>query len=366
MLLKVVTYSIDKFIYNRYHINIRFYRKEASIINIKKIFPGLILCIFIAIISKILGVYVPSLGAATISIFLGIFLGNTIAKSTIFHCGTKFSEGTLLSISVVLLGATLSIKNILHIGFKGLLFIIIQMLLTIAFVIIIGKKMKFSTDFTLLMASGNSVCGSSAIASCAPVIGANNKDKGISITMVNISGTALMLIIPIITTILYKNEIVKSSALIGGILQSVGQVVASGSIISEDVKELATIFKIVRIIFLVGVIIILGIIKEHSLSAGFEDFENINKKEKSRLKMPWYIKGFFILCFLYSVGAIPQILSKHIKNIDNFIEIIALAGIGMNVSIVDLLKQGLKTSLFCTFIGIAQIIFAISLIYFLF
>ena len=38
------------------------------------------------------------------------------------------------------------------------------------------------------MASGNAVCGSSAIAATAPVIEADDKDKGISITIVNITG----------------------------------------------------------------------------------------------------------------------------------------------------------------------------------
>ncbi|MGO0807266.1 putative sulfate exporter family transporter, partial [Clostridioides difficile] len=42
--------------------------------------------------------------------------------------------------------------------------------------------------------------------------------------------------------------------MIGGTLQSIGQVVASGAIVGENVKDLATIFKIVRVIFLVVVV----------------------------------------------------------------------------------------------------------------
>ena len=56
---------------------------------------------------------------------------------------------------------------------------------------------------------------------------------------------------------LYNHE-VKTSAMIGGTLQSVGQVVASGEMVNEHVKELATIFKIVRVIFLVVVVFVLG------------------------------------------------------------------------------------------------------------
>ena len=335
--------------------------------RIKEVLPGLIVCIVIAVSSKIIGRFVPSLGAATISIFLGILIGNVIGKQDKLNRGTKFAESTLLSISVVLLGATLSIEAIFEIGWQGIVFIIIQMALTIAFIVVVGKKMKFNIDFVLLMASGNSVCGSSAIASCAPVIHANSKDKGIAITMVNVTGTVLMIILPVIASFLYQGQLVQSSALIGGILQSVGQVVAAGSIVSDAVKEMATVFKIVRIIFLVVVILILGSIKERSLVKGIQDMEEEEHSHthQSRLKMPWYIKGFFLLCILYTLKIIPQSLSTLIKNLDNFIEIIALAGIGMRVSIADLLKQGAKASLFCVYIGVAQIIFAVLMIWIL-
>lgn len=340
-------------------------RKTSIGQSVKEVLPGLIVCIVIAIASKIIGKFIPSLGAATISIFLGILVGNLIGRQDKLNKGTKFAEGTLLSISVVLLGATLSIWTIFEIGWQGILYIILQMAVTIAFIVIVGKKMKFGIDFVLLMASGNSVCGSSAIASCAPVIHSNSKDKGIAITMVNVTGTVLMIILPIVTSFLYNDALLPSSALLGGILQSVGQVVAAGAIVSEPVKEMATVFKIVRIIFLVVVILVLGSIKDRSIVKGIKDLEEEQHSHthQSRLKMPWYIKGFFLLCILYTLNIIPQSLSALVKDVDNFVEIIALAGIGMRVSIADLLKQGAKSSLFCLYIGLAQIISAVLLIW---
>lgn len=326
--------------------------------------PGTLVCIVIAILSKALAVFVPSLGAATLSIFIGILVGNTFGNKTAFHRGTKFCEGTLLSISVVLLGATLSVSSILNIGIMGILFIILQMIITSVGTIFIGRKMNFSEDFTLLMASGNAVCGSSAIASTAPVINANSKDKGISITMVNVTGTVLMILLPLLTSFLYNNEVFRTSAFLGGILQSVGQVVASASMIGEDVKELATIFKIVRIIFIVGVVFALAAIKNKNTTKAIDAVENEvhSNTHQSRIKMPWYIKGFFITCALYSLSIIPSSWAGTLKELDNFIEIIALAGIGMRVYFSDLIKQGVKTSVYCLFIGLLQVASAIILI----
>lgn len=340
------------------------HKEETASQRVRHIIPGLFVCIVIAIVSKIIGKYIPSLGAATISIFLGILVGNTIGRKDSLNRGTKFAESTLLSISVVLLGATLSVQKILEIGFSGLIYILLQMTITVFGVIVIGKKMKLDMDFTLLMASGNSVCGSSAIASTAPVLQAHSKDKGIAITMVNVTGTVLMIFLPFLTSILYKNELVKSSAMIGGILQSVGQVVAAGSIVSEDVKELATIYKIVRIVFLVVVVLVLAEVKNRSIKKGLEAVEEEihSKTHKSRIKIPWYIIGFFIACILVTIGLIPTAWMTTIKNLDNFLEIIALTGIGMRVYIADLMKQGVKVSLYCLYTAIVQIISAIVLI----
>lgn len=332
------------------------------------ILPGLLVCIGIAILSKILAQFVPSLGAATLSIFIGIFIGNTFGKHDVLNKGTKFSEGTLLSISVVLLGGTLSVETILDIGIIGVLFILLQMTFTVIGAIWVGRKMTFSEDFTLLMASGNAVCGSSAVASTAPVINANSKDKGIAITMVNVTGTVLMILLPLLTAAIFNNELVKTSAFLGGILQSVGQVVAAGSMVNEEVKDLATIFKIVRIVFLVVVVLALASIKNKSVAKGelAVESEMHSHTHQSRIKVPWYIIGFFIAVALYSLNIIPHSLTNVLKEIDNFIEIVALAGIGMRVYISDLIKQGPKTALYCGYIGLIQIVSAIILIVILF
>ena len=70
-----------------------------------------------------------------------------------------------------------------------------------------------------------------------------------------------MFLLPAISKVIYNHDLLHTSGMIGGILQSVGQVVASGAMVNEGVKDLATIFKIVRIIFLVLVVFTFGHIK---------------------------------------------------------------------------------------------------------
>ncbi|NEZ46186.1 putative sulfate exporter family transporter [Clostridium niameyense] len=332
-----------------------------SLKKIKEIIPGLIICIIIAYTGKFLGKFIPTIGGATLAIFLGMLVGNTFGNKKSYAKGSKFAESDLLSYSIVLLGGTLSAQTILKLGISGVGFIIIQMCITVTFALFLGKKLGFSQNFRYLMASGNAVCGSSAIASTAPVIDASDDDKVISITMVNLTGTILMILLPLIAKIAFSTEVIKTSALLGGILQSVGQVVASGSMISESVKDLATIFKIVRIIFLVFVVIILGNLKKRSM-----ENEEYNISKKSKIKIPWYVIGFFMTCTLFTLNIIPLSISKVMKNISNNFEIIALAGIGMRVNFKELIKQGVKASIYSLSIALVQIISALTLITILF
>ena len=211
-----------------------------------------------------------------------------------------------------------------------------------------------------MMASGNAVCGSSAIAATAPVIEADDKEKGIAITIVNVTGIVLMFLLPVITQFLYNHDLTQTSAMIGGTLQSVGQVVASGAMVSEHTKDLSTIFKIVRIIFLVVVVFVLGHLKHKSNKEILE--EEVTDIEKGKIKVPWYVIGFFITCALFSLNIITPNVSMICKELSNKFEIIALAAIGLRVNVKDLIKQGKSVSLYGLCVGILQIISAIMLI----
>ncbi len=335
---------------------------QRKLTNSKDILPGLIVCVIIGLVSKFLGTFVPALGGATIAILLGLLLGNTVLTQKRLYKGVRFSESNLLSYSIVLLGGTLSYTVILELGVSGVSFIALQMILTIAFCMFIGNKLGFTENFRLLMASGNAVCGSSAIGATAPVIKANDIDKSITITLVNLTGTILMMVLPFFTNLLYENETMKSSAFIGGILQSVGQVVGSASMVNHDVLKYATIFKIVRIIFLVFVILAFAKLKKDEEN---HHAELHHEKKQAKIKIPWYVKGFFIMCFLFSIGLISENISHGFKQISNYLEIFALAGIGMSVKFKDLMKAGLKSGIYCLAVGAAQVVIAVILIWIL-
>lgn len=324
------------------------------------ILPGLLVSLFISLLSQFLTNFLPQLSAALIAILLGMLFGNTLFIHPRLNPGTQFAEKRLLEVAIVLNGLTLDFQMMREIGLVGLIFVFIQMLTTILIAVFLGKLFKFSKVFSLLMAAGNAVCGTAAIGTVSPILDAESKDKGMAITTVNVVGTVMMMGLPLVALFLYNHELLPTSALIGGVIQSVGQVVASAKLVNDDVVNLATVFKLIRVLM----IAVVGIsFSRLNLTEGESFFKN--KQEESTnvsINIPWFIIGFLILFIVRSLNILPQTALLFTKTVSSQFEIIALAAIGMRINMKDILKEGPKVMAYGFSIGLLQAIVAIIFI----
>ncbi len=340
--------------------------------EIPALLPGVVLSIGTALIAFLSISLIPAIaiiGASPIAIFLGIILGNLYFKQPIFQKGTKFSESRLLEYAIVLLGFSVTFETLSHLGFMSALFITLQIAGTITIAIIIGKLLKFSQSYYLLMAAGNAVCGSSAIAAVAPVIKAKEEERGLMITIVNLMGTIMMFLLPLIAIVFYDSKL-HQGAFIGGILQSVGQVIASASMLGDEVVRNATIFKIMRIASLVVIVLLFHHLAQKSQNA--DQCQNHNtaqpnnrtKAEKPKLLtlVPWYLFGFILACALNSLSLLSEGITLALLSISHAFETIALAAIGLRLNFALLKQQGGKLAIYALCMGTGQIVLALLLI----
>ncbi|NCB66303.1 MAG: putative sulfate exporter family transporter [Bacilli bacterium] len=337
------------------------------------ILPGLAASILISLISQFLARFLPTLGAALIAILLGMLLGNTVLNRPELGSGTKFSEKRLLEYAIVLNGLILDFQVLKSAGLKGFVFIILQMGLTIFIAYNLGKYFGFGKRFSLLMGAGNAVCGSSAIGTVSPIVQADNKEKGISITIVNLTGTALMVLLPVLGSILYGSDTLRTSALIGGTVQSVGQVVAAAKLVNDEVVTLATVFKLMRVLLIIGVAVLYGRMNMNEGESLFtrKKRAEITASEESGASttpaavsygVPWFLTGFVVFFLIRSFIGVPDSALIASKAISTQFEVAALAAIGMRVKFADIIKEGPKAMLYGLTVGAAQVLMAFALI----
>lgn len=316
----------------------------------KDIISGLIVCIIIGILAKLLSSVFPLIGGTSLAIIIGIIAGNTLAKDKKYLPGVKFSEKTILGGAIMLLGATLHLSAITSLGIKGVIFILLEISLVIGINLVIGKFLGFSKNFSLLMGAGNAVCGSSAIAATAPVLGAKEDEVGIPIAVINLIGTIFMFVLPLVSFNILGYSPMESGGLIGGGLQSVGQVVAGSNFLGEEAAKFSILFKMIRISMLGGVVLVFSLISSKGSN-------NINIK-KNKLPVPPFIIGFFLLSILVTLGFLNDQTKEVLGFLSKNLLLVAMAGIGMRVKFKELLSEGPKALLF----GILAMFFQITLL----
>ena len=316
---------------------------------------GLLVCLVLAVIAKKAVALAPAMGSTSFAIILGIIAGNTLATDKRLAPGVVYAEKKLLPLAIMFLGVTLNIGDVFAVGAKGILYILIIMSVVIGSSIKLGKALGFTREFSLLLGAGNAVCGSSAIAATSPIVGAREDEVGISVAVVNLMGTIFMFILPILAVKVLHLSDVNAGALIGGSLQSVGQVAASGGMIGTKVQTYATLFKMLRVVMLGGVVLLYSYIlkKEEKMH---------QKGVRSKMGIPPFIVGFFILCVMTSLNLIPNMGIAGIKVASKWLMLVAMAGIGMRIRVSELLKEGPKALLAGTILTLIQVAAAVILI----
>lgn len=330
-------------------------RIKANMLN------GIIATVILSIVAKILAIWLPFLGAEAIAMLLGILLGNTVLTGATWAPGMKWAEKFPIEIGIALMGLTVTLRTIEKLGINGLLFILIQMTLTIVIVLWLGGRIfKVSKQSAMLMGAGNAVCGSSAIASVSPAIGATDDQRRTTVATVSLTGVVLLLVLPVIGPYLVGNNNLLLGALVGGVVQSVGQVVGTAALINPTVVTYATLFKMLRIILLTVVVLIFAKMAQK------DDTNNQIAAPSKGIKIPWFIIAFVILLCVNSFISLPNLVNSGAKTISSFTGVVNLAGIGLNLKVATIKKSGGKFLTYGLVTGAVQVILAVILIHLLF
>ncbi|MEO1441767.1 MAG: putative sulfate exporter family transporter, partial [Chloroflexota bacterium] len=271
--------------------------------------PGLLIVFLVGMASWQLGRVMPRPGSVTLAILLGILVGNLLPNIAPYASGIRVVEKRLLPLSIALLGVELQLVMLLDLGLLAALVIVLGVATSLLASLYLGRLLGYPLKFSLLIGAGTGICGSSAIAATSGAIDADGDDIGISISVVNLLGTAGIFTLPAIVTLLNLSE-VDGGMLIGGTLQAVGQVVAAGFSMNDTVGSVATVVKMGRVLMLAPVVIALASMMR---SGNME-----NGKKLNPVRVPLFIIGFFIFSILASLSFMPDPAIGGIKTTGKF------------------------------------------------
>ena len=193
---------------------------------------------------------------------------------------------------------------------------------------------------SILIACGNSICGNSAIAAVAPVIGADGDDIASSISFTAVLGVVVVLTLPLLVPVL-NLSLAQYGVLAGLTVYAVPQVLAATLPIGALSNQVGTVIKLVRVLMLGPVV--LGF----SLFAGRLRPAQAKPNAGPRLTefVPWFIVGFLVVLAARSLELIPAAVLPGITHTASVFTTIAMAGLGLGVDVRAVARTGVRVTL---------------------
>src|SRR5215469_5454859 len=320
------------------------------IYHVKRLLPGVLLCVAIMLAAialeriEVFFVGQPYLEALVLAILLGVAVRTAWKPGQSWNDGINFSAKFVLEFAIVLLGASVSITMIAALGSLVILGIACIVALAIGTSYLIARTLGLPQRMSILIACGNSICGNSAIAAVAPVIGADADDIAASISFTAVLGVIVVLGLPFLVPIL-NLSLTQYGVLAGLTVYAVPQVLAATLPIGALSNQVGTVIKLVRVLMLGPVVLGFSLLARRIKPA--QDRLNTSRPRLNEL-VPWFIIGFLIVLAIRSMGLIPQNVLPAITSFAAFLTTIAMAALGLGVDVRAVARTGARVTLAVT------------------
>ncbi|MDD2371527.1 MAG: YeiH family protein [Firmicutes bacterium] len=326
-------------------------------VKFKKIIPGILLSMSIAIPAWLLGKLFPIIGSPVFAILLGMLvilfvpdllikeikIKNMIVASFKFDDGIKYTSKKILQYAVILLGFEMNLFNIIKVGGQSLFVMLFTLSAAFITAYVVGKLMKLDGNMTVLIGVGTSICGGSAIAATAPVINAKDEEVAHAISTIFLFNIVAVFFFPAFGHFLNMGDM-GFGMWAGTAINDTSSVVAAGTAWSNAAGNntalaLATIVKLTRTLMIVPITLVLAIYTTRKMK-NEKNLETANNFKFSKV-FPWFVIGFLAAAILNTFFGNPSI-SAMLVTAGKFLIVMAMAAIGLNTHLKKLLANGIK------------------------
>jgi uncharacterized integral membrane protein (TIGR00698 family) len=260
-----------------------------------------------------------------LAILIGMVIRTAVGSWTAGDAGIRFTAKTVLEIAVFLIGATMDVPRLFASGPTLAAGIVVIVCVGLGVGYAIGRAAGLSPKLAVLVACGNAICGNSAIAAVAPVIGAETEDVAASIALTAVLGVAVVLGLPLLIGPLALSQY-QYGVLAGLTVYAVPQVLAAAFAVSVLSGQVATVVKLARVLML-GPVVLFFALRGRRTHAGTTEKLSVTKL------VPWFVMGFIALAALRSFGVISESAASSTKVVAGRLTIAAMAGLGLSVDV---------------------------------
>ena len=281
------------------------------------------------------------------AVLMGALLTNLRLLPAVARPGLQYAARRLLRVGIVILGLQLSLSKLRDLGVKGLALVLITTTVTFFGTQWLGKRLGLSSGLRLLVATGFSICGASAVAAMRPVSDADDDDTVYAIGLVTLCGSLAIAILPAIGQALGFSD-VRFGTWVGASVHDVAQTVATAASRSTDAaREAAIVVKLTRVVMLAPLVAGVSVWRRRQLAkAALVAPDSVGaaaEAAKSSARppiLPLFVAGFLAMVAMNSAFTLPVEFLKQAKNIERVLLAAALVGLGAGVDVRKLRAIG--------------------------
>jgi uncharacterized integral membrane protein (TIGR00698 family) len=307
--------------------------------------PGLAIAASIAAVAFVVEYLIKNNTAGVVSplviaVVLGALTSNLGWLPENCRIGLGFAARNLLRLGIVLLGLQLSFSQVRELGAPGLALVIVVVAATFTGTQWLGKKMGLSPGLSLLVATGFSICGASAIAAMRPVSDADDDDMAYAIALVTICGTLAIFLLPVIGELIGFSG-AQFGSWVGASVHDVAQTVATAASGNDDAQDAAIVVKLTRVMLLAPLVAAVSFTRRQKLN---RTIATDSKTQKAKLPpiVPLFVVGFIAAISINSSFNLPSEFLSNVKWLEKSLLACALVGLGAGVDARKLRRVGTR------------------------
>ncbi|MEW1653797.1 putative sulfate exporter family transporter [Streptomyces sp. NPDC093707] len=305
--------------------------------------PGLALAVAVALVATALGRLVPVVGGPVSGIVLGVLVAVVVRPGERMRPGIAFAGRGVLQAAVVVLGAQLSLGQVLRVGVGSLPVMIVTLVVCLAAAYVIGRRLGVVRDLRTLIGVGTGICGASAIAAVTPIIGAAEAEVAYAVSTIFVFNVAAVLTFPVLGHLLGMGQ--HAFGLFAGTaVNDMSSVVAAATTFGGPAADYAVVVKLARTLLIIPICLGLAALarrraRRADAGAAGSEQELPGPVRVGRL-VPWFLVGFLVLAAVNTAGLVPSAAHGPLSMLAVFLITVALSAIGLSTDPAKLRRAG--------------------------
>ncbi|WP_371527035.1 putative sulfate exporter family transporter [Streptomyces sp. NBC_01283] len=298
--------------------------------------PGLALAALGVVVAWTVHALVPAVPMLTAAVVLGLAAAHVPGVRAVVRgrgkAGLSLAGKRLMRTGIVLLGLKLSLDDVLGLGLATVAMVLGVVAATFFGTWWLGRRMGLPGDQPLLIATGYSICGASAIGAVSEVTESEEGDAAVSVALVTLCGTLAIAVLPLLQGPLGLTD-AEFGRWAGASVHDVGQVVATAQTAGAGALGDAVLVKLMRVAVLAPLVAAVGLsVRARSATRG------TGKRRPPVL--PLFVAGFIGMVAARSTGWIPESALTAAAHAQELLLAAALFGLGAAVDLRSLTRTG--------------------------